>query len=352
MSYLMYVEKLDARYREVFRKIELYLNNTYVDDGTREEQLSELLDCLLSAQEAGKPVESVVGNDVQKFCESFCSGYDWKNRLLHFLEILQTLAWITLVLNALHLLSLLADLPIAQALVQEGGFHMSALIIGALSGVLSGFVTKKLMFRMKKLSLHVLNFVTLLVAAAAVALLSEVLPVDLLPIPVWAYLLFSLLYIIIYRIASRKRRAERAQYRVSFGQMVNEEIERTLDADMRKEFESRNAKREKKRKTLLTWEEYLAQIEKECGKMEKMKWYFMSLPLIMLAGCLVGGWAGSGLEAMFEGFGDLVFFVCIILAVTYPIMFGLWKITRKNAALRRAWLSTAPKADLSDGIPT
>ena len=98
MNYLMYVDKLDARYREVFGKIELYLNNTYVDDGTREEQLSELLDCLLSAQEAGKPVESVVGNDVQKFCESFCSGYDWKNRLLHFLETVHLLAWITLCL--------------------------------------------------------------------------------------------------------------------------------------------------------------------------------------------------------------------------------------------------------------
>ncbi len=352
MSYLMYVEKLDARYREVFGKIELYLNNTYVDDGTREEQLSELLDCLLSAQEAGKPVESVVGDNVREFCESFCSGYDWKNRLLHFLEILQTFAWIILVLNALHLLSLLADMSIAQALAQEGSVHMSALIIGALSGILSGFVTKKLMFRMKKLSLHVLNIVTVVGAAVAFALLSDALPVDLLPIPVWAYLLFSLLYIIIFRIASRKRRAERAQYRVSFGQMVNEEIERTLDEDMRREFAKRNAKREKKRKTLLTWEEYLAQIEKECGKMEKMKWYFMSLPLIMLAGFLVGGCAVSGLEAMFEGFADLVFYVCIILAVTYPIMFGLWKVTRKNAALRRAWLSTSPKADLSDGIPT
>ncbi len=352
MSYLMYVDKLDAGYREVFGKIELYLNNTYVDDGTREEQLSELLDCLLSAQEAGKPVESVVGDDVQEFCESFCSGYDWKNRLLHFLEMLQTLAWITLVLNALHLLSLLADMPLAQALAQGGSFHMSALIIGALSGVLSGFLTKKLMFRMKKLSLHVLNIVTVVGAAVVIVLLSDALPVALFPIPVWAYLLFSLLYIIIYRIASRKRRAERAQYRVSFGQMVNEEIERTLDEDMRKEFASRNAKREKKRKTLLSWEEYLAQIEKECGKMEKMKGYFMCLPLIMTAGFLLGGWSVSGLEGMFEGFADLVFFICIILAVTYPIMFGLWKVTRKNAALRRAWLSTAPKADLSDGTPT
>ncbi len=352
MSYLMYVDKLNDSYREVFGKIEVYLNNTYVDDATREEQLSELLDCLLSAQEAGKPVESVVGNDVQDFCESFCSGYDWKNRLLHFLEMLQTLAWILLVLNALHLLSLLADMSIAHALAEEGSVHMSALIIGAFSGVLSGFVTKKLMFRMKKLSLHVLNIVTVVGAAVVIVLLSEALPVDLLPIPVWAYLLFSLLYIIIYRIASRKRRAEREQYRVSFSEMVSAEMERTIDEDMRKEFAKCNEKKAKKGKPLQTWEEYLVQMEKQCSKMEKMKGYFMSLPLLTIAGFLVGGWAVSGLEEMFEGFGDLVFFIIIILAVTYPIMFGLWKITRKNAALRRAWLSTSPQAAPSDGTPT
>ena len=85
-SHQMYIEKLNKEYMEVFNTISKYVNASNMDEMRTEETLSEVMDTFLAAQEAGKPVEKVVGKDLQKFCESLCSEKGIKTYILGFFE--------------------------------------------------------------------------------------------------------------------------------------------------------------------------------------------------------------------------------------------------------------------------
>lgn len=342
MNYLLYKEKLNPQYLAVFEKIECYLEATYVDDGTREEQCSELLDCLLSAQEAGKTVESVVGTDIQAFCKNFCSGYGWKNYLWRFLEMLQLWSVLILLFSVLSLFAVMRELPLAEALQEPDNGFLVPMLGGLCIGLFSNFLTKKLMFRMKKLSLFVLKEVTGVVLIAAVVLLRRFMPDGWLRFPLWITLLACIVYLIVYRFVSRKHREMHGDYRISFGQLFAEEIESTLDEDMRAEFAKDNEKRAKKRKPLRTWEEFLAHVAKRCDNMEK-KWFYFCPPVFLVVGIVFGICAAGGTAELLAELGEVLRVIAIALAVTCPILYGFWKLSSKTASLYRAWLSTNPQ---------
>lgn len=93
-SYAFYKDKLSGEYKEVFDKTEMYVLSQNADNDTTEERLCELLDVFLSAEESGKPVEKIVGNDFEGFCRSVCSDFSLKNRLLDFADFFKVIAWV------------------------------------------------------------------------------------------------------------------------------------------------------------------------------------------------------------------------------------------------------------------
>ena len=92
-SYVFYTDKLRGEYKDVFDQVEAYVNSLAVNGDAREERLGDFLDLLLSAQEAGRSVESVTGGDLRRFCESFCADFGPKNAFLQVLDLLKSLAW-------------------------------------------------------------------------------------------------------------------------------------------------------------------------------------------------------------------------------------------------------------------
>lgn len=103
-SYAFCSDRLDKEYLAVFEQVELYVQSQNVDDNTKEERLSELLDIFLSAAETGKPVQKITGNDMEQFCKTVCSDFGVKNRVLFILDFFRSIAKI-LVCLSVHLLS-------------------------------------------------------------------------------------------------------------------------------------------------------------------------------------------------------------------------------------------------------
>lgn len=93
-SYTLYKCNLNQFYRPVFEQIEAYVCTQSVDEQTREERLGELLDIFLSAQSEGKPVHKIIGNDIDRFCKSFCSDFNIKNRIKYVMKPLSFVAWL------------------------------------------------------------------------------------------------------------------------------------------------------------------------------------------------------------------------------------------------------------------
>ena len=71
-SFILYTDKLKGEYLEVFDKIQLYVNSFDIDEDTREDQLGNLLDTFLSAQDENRSVYDITGKDIAAFCKSFC----------------------------------------------------------------------------------------------------------------------------------------------------------------------------------------------------------------------------------------------------------------------------------------
>lgn len=79
LSYHAYRDKLNDEYAEAFTIIESYRYTKRIDAKLAEEWLMELMDNMLTAQGAGKTVESIVGNDIDRFCKEFYNRYSGKD---------------------------------------------------------------------------------------------------------------------------------------------------------------------------------------------------------------------------------------------------------------------------------
>lgn len=61
-GYILLEDKLKGEYREVFSQVEYYGSAKWIDADVNAEMLMELLDQMLEAQNAGRPVTDIVGH--------------------------------------------------------------------------------------------------------------------------------------------------------------------------------------------------------------------------------------------------------------------------------------------------
>lgn len=109
-SYTDYKDKLSEEYKTAFERIEAYVFTCNIDDNTCEERLNELLDMFLTAQNDGRPIEKIVGNDIEKFSKLFCSTFSFKNRILNVADALKYYFLYIFVRSALQMIYWVLDL--------------------------------------------------------------------------------------------------------------------------------------------------------------------------------------------------------------------------------------------------
>ncbi len=85
-SYTKYKKNLVPEYSEAFGKVEDYVQSNIIDSLRQDEILNDVIDIFLSAQNDGRSVEQVTGNDITKFCTDLCSEVSLKSRIISVLE--------------------------------------------------------------------------------------------------------------------------------------------------------------------------------------------------------------------------------------------------------------------------
>lgn len=206
-SYYQYRVNLNDIYRPVFEQVETYVFAQNIDVNTREDRMGELLDIFLNAQANGKPVNSIVGNDIERFCKNFCSDFTVKNRIAFVLEGLKYAVLTPAALVIFNIFFWIADGE-AKA-VNYNFFRCMSLgntltyIIIFLSVVMLFLITnvvmRRIMFKMKKLSLKALTVVYLI---ETVILLTVTLKFHLfeivISVPTWIIVLILIVYYVLY----------------------------------------------------------------------------------------------------------------------------------------------------------
>ena len=342
-SYAFYKDKLSGEYKEVFYKTEMYVLSQNADNDTTEERLGELLDVFLSAEESGKPVEKIVGNDLESFCRSVCSDFSLKNRLLNFADYFKVIAWVLFFSTITNLTDGINSLLHGRALDlwgERGDFDLLSYFVGLFAGwaimAAVNTLTCRLMFRSKSFSAKKLAAIEV-TATLSTFLIVYVILINLnisvrLYCPYWVILTCVTAYLLFYYFAIKKSSKRR---KIKFTDLVSVEMRKDFPEEMEKKLEKARRKSLKKGNCELSVEEFLDKEEKECGKSEKLKALYYGFPPAISVLVLLMTYFTDGFESVI----DVILLFVICLSVEYLIMVGMWRIVKSGIAQRREWIA-------------
>lgn len=301
MSYVVYKDRLKGAYAEAFAQAELYAGLQNLDGDTLEEALMELVDALCAAQEEGKPVEKVLGRDMERFCRDY---FKHRSNLLgrgrDLLKMLYRCGWFFLVGELLFLLPELLD---GNCTLITASTDVSGYLVGLLSGLLgtlaAGLLLRPFLFRWKKLSMGWYLAVDLvfslgLMAAGIWFLWDRTVSIPVLP--VW---LGVAAYVAGYKAVQLRKRykatgsLKKPEEEREFHQIWKAAMEDTTQNDvpriLKKRFLRNNRWRQRFRKPPLTREEFMCKLEWECRNARKINWIAgMVLFAVLLLGTVLG----------------------------------------------------------------
>lgn len=340
-SYIFYTDKLDKEYLAVFEQIEMYVQSQNVDDNTKEDRLSELLDILLSASKTGKPVQKVTGNDLEQFCKTFCSDFGAKNRVLFVLDWIKSIAKVMVFVSVLDLAFPEPDGMSAggvSAWEHFSSLNISGYFIGIfLAGILAMMLNigmRRIMFRKKRISMRILKAVSATGAVFGFLIVYCFLSLNsikLFECPVWLLLGASCSYLFLHYLL-RGRHLKREK--VKFFDLIQEESHKEFRKEMEKKYE-RARKKSLKKGMELPIEVFLSKEEKNCERTAKMGFLYYYILPVAATGCAFGiTWKMDG----FDGTIDALIFLAINIAIQYTLMMWLWKIARMGVKERREWI--------------
>lgn len=195
-DYILLQDRLKGEYKDAFQKVQMYSTSNLIGEDTESELMMELLDHMLMAQEEGKPVSTIVGDDIEGFCEIFFSEYKLGNRFVDFLKTLYRMAWIMLVFEIL-------DLVIADGVLSSS--DIGAIVLGGLSGSLSILIIYLLirpLVKKRKVNATALNAIYIVLLLASVIITCVLANRYSINVPAWVAVTIPAVYIVVYFIVN------------------------------------------------------------------------------------------------------------------------------------------------------
>jgi DNA-binding ferritin-like protein (Dps family) len=342
-NYGLYMDQLQGEYREAFWTINTYMETKRIDEDALQERMGELLDVFLSAQEAGRPVTKIVGNDIGRFCKNFCECFGWKNRILSYLDGLSTLTWVIFIWSIVDIVFQLTepdgggntDWMHLTAEENIGGALLGAVLLFFLWGIVNETV-QRVMFSTKKFSVYIITGIRTVLLLLSFVIFFGLAMTDSSVIynpPIWISILICGGYLIIYQVCNRKRLQERKKHKFSFFSMIASETEKAFPEEMQKTFTKKNQRRVKRGKAPLSWEEFVEERRATCQKLKKWQWLYICSPFIITILTTVITTIGE--EPSF----DTVVFAIVLLAVECPLFLLFWTAEKSSIKLTEKWIA-------------
>ncbi len=346
MEYTYMTERLRGEYREVFEKTELYGTFSEVNTEVQEDLMLNLYDLLLTAQQEEKPVEKIIGPDMEKFCKEYFQNYDWRERMKYFPVNLYRLMRVVFILEMmdLFLLEENVDLFHAQSDIAPylGGFGLSLVFT-----MIADIFIRPMIFRCKiKPVIYYVGF--LLVWAGAIFLCIKLTDGMILSIPMFPILLVSGIYNVAYLFVRsvwryrhygsiRRPPSEAKQFEHSAEKAFMEQV---MLETMVKRYKSRNKRLEKKGRKSLTPGEYTEQVRGEYEKLQhSWKWEIVIFAAIILPSVIFTALSSTLL--------DTILFALVIIVVESGIFWFIFNTEKNNNQTRKTILDACDDEGIS-----
>lgn len=344
MDYEAMKKRLKEEYRDVLERAEIYGLVKNVEIKVQEEMMMDLFDILLSAQEDNKPVEKIVGKDIEKFLKDYYQEYTFMDRIKSYPQKLYSIMKIIFIVEILNVFAFQEE-NISFFQVQS---DFSYIIFGLISGVIAsiiGTIIFMVIFKGKKpkaRTCYVIALVLFVVSCVAAFFVTDAFEIEIksymLIFISFAYLAIYLIVRSIYRYkrTGTIRKAKDMLPENEFQSVsISKEIEKNLPLEFAKRYEKINKKRRKKGKPELTPKEYTDFLKRDTEKLRRQPiWMsFMYIAICIIAIVIVS--VDSTLT-------DTIIFACVIFTLEFLIWFVLAKA---NTSLCNARMKVFEKCD-------
>lgn len=326
-------EKLKDDYRKVFEKADMYSTIASGNEDINDEKMMNLYDLLLEAQSEGKPVEKIVGADIEAFCREYFEA-DKDEKMKWYVRLTSTLYTACLWLTIITLIWVI--FPEEDQTIQSITIDIFPFFIGASIGIVSTIIMKYLLepiiFKSKKLKPIVFYFI-ILAATFGSCILAFSISADseLMNIPAIWLLAVCGGYVVIYLLVrslwryrtygtlrkdtkeNRARRKEEKKIKKNFNDEVSNESTDHLTAKfMAKRYARLNKRNIRRKHQELSFSEYAALIRKE----ESMNGRLNLITAFIFIALVIGS---AVMQMVTTGFVDGLIFGIILAVIETPI---------------------------------
>ncbi len=270
---LSMAERLSGEYRTVFEKADMYSSMDVAKIENRDEKIMDLYDVLMEAENEGKPVEKIIGEDVETFCREFFGG-EKKAKLSDIPKrIYDILKWVFLC--AMLDVLLLDD----AGSVAMGQINILPFICGIISGGIISIIYKywltPMIFKNKRLkplthSVLILGVFIVCVVASIILLQDMELGVNHLSIVVitGAYCVIYLVARSVWRYKKYGRivgidREEKRMQKEFNREVFLKSLEQPVAQSLEKRFIRMNKRKKKHGKREITQQEFATKVRRE-----------------------------------------------------------------------------------------
>ena len=335
-GYILLVDKLQGEYKETFSQVEAYGSYKRIDSDTSADMLMELLDQMLEAQNAGRPVTDIVGNNIQEFNRNFYSEYTMVDRFTAMCKTMYRLMWIIFLFTA-------ADLFFSGR--NGSGFLQSDIapfitggIYGAIFAPILYGIVLKILNSFIKVNDTVQGIVSVIIMVSVLVVAVMLADRFVIYIPSTVVLGVSVCYIVVYiivcSICNYKRYGSARtpkQEEIRFWDTVNGElVEDVMIGEWQKQFVKKNEQLKKKGKTLMTEDAFLAKLDKQFdskrgGLINALTFWGTTFVAVILL----------SIFGEYESWIDYTLFLAIVMGVEVSVYYGFHKV-QKSSAVRYA----------------
>ena len=329
-------EQLNDQYRDVFEKATMYGAYNGVEKDVYEDKLMNLFDLLMEAQHEGRPVEKIIGGDVESFCKSYFMEDESEKWWIKRLKILFRIMVGMFIFFGLDMFLPLTETENIFKVKSDVSPFIAAFFGGIIIDSILSAVVKPMIFK-KKIKPMVYSVIMMLLwigwIMGAMIMFDEYsieIPSFWLWIVSGIYVVLYLLVRTVYRYKKygriRKYDKEERQIKKEFNQEITvKSVEGVAAQGMASRFKRLNKKRIKKGLPELTQKEYAAEVEKQWEFSHKIDKF---LVLVFAAFIIVPAAHEMITNSIVEGL--------VLGALLFVIEFFIWRLfdkANKNAEI-------------------
>lgn len=324
-------KRLRGDYLAVYDKVELYTVTHHMNGETSDDMLMNLMDLLLTAQKESRPVEKVVGRNVERFCHDY---FEVDNREAYIRERLRSTCgflWFVFIIEGLNIIIQLT----------EGNFdlwglqmNVSGFVVGLFAGmifrVISDIAIRPWIFHFQWMTMKKYRVFSSVVIFGLCMLGIFIFDMQNLQIPAFPVLLISGMYIFFYyaiRLIIRYQKTGSLRKQLEHQQEAEKEnpdkkLLRMTAKGIIVRYERKNRRRIRRKKELLTPEEYTEKLRKDQNK--EGIWN-----LITILSVLIIYGAGVYLVSLDSTWLDTLIFAGVLGVLEFAILYATLSATKR-----------------------